>query len=234
MKTIKRKIKHIARMNASIIGLLIVVHCFIACGDSSNEFRYIAIGASDAIGIGATPLNNGYVFLINSKLEKDCSAIAQDVELFNLGIPGVELDEIENVEVPAAIELEPELITIWTGSNDLIGGRSVEDFRNDLRDVLETLSQETVAQLYIGNVPKLHLLPRFQEEPNEDVTQERVSAFNAVIQEEANRAGVILVDLSQIQPTGVLVSEDGFHPRDEGHAIIADLFFMSIQTSLCS
>ena len=40
-------------------------------GDSDNDILYVAIGASDAVGIGAIPLNNGYVFRIRDRLEDE-------------------------------------------------------------------------------------------------------------------------------------------------------------------
>ena len=48
-----------------------------------NDLLYMAIGASDAIGVGATPLTNGYVFKIDEALDDRDT----DVHLLDLGIP---------------------------------------------------------------------------------------------------------------------------------------------------
>ncbi len=202
-----------------------------ACGSSfsSSDYRYVAIGASDAVGIGAIPPSKGYVFLIEDELDRSCG----DTELNNLGIPGVEADEIENVEVPAANALSPDLITIFVGGNDIVGGRSPEVFRNDLRDILMTLRDETSADIYIGNLPDLTQLPRFQDDPDPAVTSERVAAFNAVIAEEAAAVGAILVDVMSAGFTEAEVSQDGFHPSNEGHDLLADLFLAQIVPQFC-
>src|SRR5687767_13706963 len=59
-----------------------------SCGLFQREDRdilYLAIGASDALGIGATPLRNGYVFRIRDELEQQTR---REVRLLNLAIPG--------------------------------------------------------------------------------------------------------------------------------------------------
>jgi hypothetical protein len=55
-----------------------------------NKILYMAIGASDAVGIGATPLTHGYVFRIKDELENR----GKNVDLLDLGIPGANLDTI--------------------------------------------------------------------------------------------------------------------------------------------
>ncbi|MCB0339398.1 MAG: hypothetical protein KDD53_07330 [Bdellovibrionales bacterium] len=211
------------------ICILLFSFIFSACGSSDSDVKYVAIGASDATGIGATPLTKGYVFEIDNGLDELCGG----AEFFNLGIPGVEADQVENVEVPAARELDPNLITIWIGSNDLVAGRSVESFQADLIGILMTLSVDTDAAIFIANIPMLPNLPRFQDEPDSDVTKERVDAYNGVIADEAQAVGAVLVDLSNIPITNVLISDDGFHPSDQGHQAIAEIFLDNILPTFC-
>lgn len=208
--------------------------CLNACGSStsSSDIKYVSIGASDATGVGASPLTNGYVYRIEDALDEQCA----DSELINVGIPGVDADTIEDVEVPAAIALDPELITVWTGSNDLIGGRSVESFESDLMEILTKLRSDTDAQIFVANLPNLPELPKYESSPDADVTTERVDAFNAAISRQTAAIEATLVDLNAIELTDVLVSDDGFHPSDTGHQGIATLFLQEIlpQLELCN
>ena len=41
-----------------------------ACASSPEEIFYVALGASDAVGVGASPPTEGYVFRIQDELEK--------------------------------------------------------------------------------------------------------------------------------------------------------------------
>lgn len=102
------------------------------CSDTSGEFEYVAIGASDAAGIGASPLSNGYVYRIQEALKSD----GRDVGLINLGIPGASTDDMKGAELPVAIDEEPELVTIFAGANDIVAGVQPEDFQADIDAML--------------------------------------------------------------------------------------------------
>jgi len=217
-------------MRAALV--LLLVFSLSGCGSSSsgNDIRYVAIGASDATGIGAFPPTDGYVFRIDDGLDSNCGG----AQLFNLGIPGADADTIVDIELPAATQLEPDLVTVFVGGNDLVGGRDLQSFRADLADLLQTLAVDTGATVFIANLPDLTILPRFQEDPNPNVTSTRVIEFNFIIETEADASGAILVDLSNSPLSDVLVSDDGFHPSNEGHEKIAEEFLARIIPRLCS
>jgi hypothetical protein len=52
--------------------------------------QYAALGASDATGIGASPLRNGYVYLIKRGIED----AGQSTNLMNYGVPDIEIGGI--------------------------------------------------------------------------------------------------------------------------------------------
>lgn len=216
--------------NINLHILLLLTLIFAGCGDnsSSGEFEYVALGASDATGVGASPLDEGYVYEIQEELQND----GYDVGLLNLGIPAAETDEIQNIALPVAKEEEPELVTIFVGVNDIVAGEPIENFQNDLSEILLTLRDDTPALVVIANIPDITQLPRFQSDPDKDVTKERVDTFNAVINNEAAKSGAKIVDLSAIDIQSFQVSDDGFHPSDEGHQLIADEFLKVIRANL--
>lgn len=199
---------------------------FAGCGGGGGGRRggddlvYVAIGASDATGIGASEPDNGYVPLVDSGLE---DGTGRDVDLVNLGIPGAKVDEMNDIELPLAKVADPDVVTVLAGPNDLIQGESVEGFEADLGELLEGLADEG-AVVAVANLPDLTQLPKFIDDPDPDVTQARVAAYNGAIRRQAARTGAALVDISGIPVNGFLVSDDGFHPSDEGHRVLADSF----------
>jgi lysophospholipase L1-like esterase len=219
------------RKSTSAFTVVLTLLLLMGCGGSSgsNDFRYVAIGASDATGIGAFPLDEGYVFRIADTLNENCDG----VELYNLGVPALTADDIENVELPAAVEIEPDFVTVFVGGNDLVDGRSVESFRADVADILQTLSLETDAIIFIANLPDLSKVPRFEDDPNQNVTLANVMAYNSVIESEANATGAVLVNLADNSPSDILVSEDGFHPSNQGHEVIANEFLAQMLPRVC-
>src|SRR5918912_1475320 len=105
-----------------------------ACGSSSpssssasGPLRYTALGASDAVGIGAfPPTRNGYVYRVRDGLERQ---LGRAVELVNLGIPGAEIRAIETA-LDASLRLgnRPTVVTLWTGPNDVVAGADAAEF----------------------------------------------------------------------------------------------------------
>ena len=101
---------------------------------------YTAFGASDAFGIGAQPVSRGYVYRVRDGLDTRLKA----VNLINLGIPGAEVDRIaESARVFLQARARPDIVTLWTGANDVIGGRLVADFEPDLGNLLARLRADT-------------------------------------------------------------------------------------------
>ena len=197
-------------------------------GDNS-DLLYLAIGASDAIGVGATPLTNGYVFQIADGLE-DAGA---DVQQVIVGIPGADLAVIAPVaEAALQIGIDPDVVTLWVGANDIIDGVDPQDFEEDLDGLLDQLDG-TGAVVAIADIPDLTELPRFREDPVATVTEARIDAFNDAIHDQAEEHGILLVPLSEEPVEDQFVSDvDGFHPNDAGHVRIAELFLAEIEPAL--
>jgi lysophospholipase L1-like esterase len=210
------------------ILLCLCIFCLGGCGKSSptsptfDRLVYVALGASDAVGIGAFPLDNGYVYRVRDGLK----VRADTVELYNLGVSGKRISYIESTELPAALMFEPNVVTIWAGPNDIIHGTSVEDFEASLTCVLSQLRQSTSAVIVIANVPDMTQVPRFLIDPDADVTLQRIAAYNDAIEQQAAVYSVPIIDLfgGGYATDWDYVSIDGFHPSNEGHAKIAELF----------
>src|SRR3989442_8356359 len=82
----------------------------------SGPIVYVALGASDAVGIGSNqPGSQGYVPLIAAHLPKGSHMI-------NLGISGERLHNALTEELPIALSTSPELVTVWLVANDFVGG----------------------------------------------------------------------------------------------------------------
>ena len=187
-----------------------------------DRIVYVALGASDAVGIGAFPLENGYVYKIRDGLE----AYANTIELHNLGVSGVRIGYIESTELPTAIARQPDVVTIWAGPNDITGGIDGATFESRLGNVFAQLRQQTSAIIVMANIPDMTVLPRFQLFPDSDVTIERVHAYNAAIVRQTSTYKIPLVDLytARYSENIEYISLDGFHPSNAGYAKMAELY----------
>ncbi len=222
----------IARHSKTVLALFLSLGLGACAGGllDEDEMVYVAVGASDAFGVGAIPVTNGYVFEIREALEDE----GRDIALANLGIPGANTDRIDRaVRVFQRTGVTADLVTVWVGANDLIDGVTVEDFSDELRSLLNRLQSGMEAFVVMANLPELTELPRFEADPDADVTTERVAAYNRVIATEADERGIPLVDLFSEGIEDDLVSDlDGFHPNNDGHDRIAELFLAIIRDEL--
>lgn len=198
--------------------------------DEKIEFVYLGLGASDAAGVGAFPLTEGYVYLIKRELDRHFPGVA----LINLGIPGARINLIkEQVRLATQVRMKANLVTLWTGGNDLVHGDDPLKFQEDLRFILRNLQKKVSDVIVIANLPDLTQLPRFQRNPNPHVTIERVMAFNRAIEEEALSSGAFVVNLfAQPVRDDLVFDIDGFHPNDAGHREIAHHFSQEVLPAL--
>lgn len=196
-----------------------------------SSVRYVALGASDAVGVGATPATS-YVADIIAKLPPGSFAL-------NLGVSGIELHDALTQELPQALAAHPTFVTIWLTANDFKGCVSLAQYTTDLNSLLGQVQSKTQAQVFIANLPDLTQLPAFQNksalgpcllvESNAQI-KAQIAQWNAVIAQAASAHGATLVDLS----TGALssnpdyISTDGFHPSATGYAALAGLFWEEI------
>jgi acyl-CoA thioesterase I len=195
---------------------------------------YVALGASDALGVGAdSPNTEGYIPRIIARLPLRAQAL-------NLGISGIGLHDALARELPQALATQPTLVTVWLAGNDFRGCVPLAQYGADLDRLLAQLHDQTHAQVFVANLPDMSQLPYFKQgAPNggacvegasADAVRNLVAQWNNVINAAVARHGDVLVDLFRSSLAGHqgLVASDGFHPSSQGYAILADLFWQQI------
>jgi lysophospholipase L1-like esterase len=189
---------------------------------------YVAVGASDAFGIGTRiPDQDNWPTAL-------ASALGPSVHLVNLGIPGATAEVANRDEVPLALVAQPDIITVFVGVNDLDEGIALDTFRTQMVTLLTTLSAETSARIYVGNLPDLSLLPHFAADDPAQLRAE-VHTWNAVIADAARSDDAVVVDLfdgwGELAKHPDYISADGFHPSSLGAARLADVFAAAIRAN---
>jgi lysophospholipase L1-like esterase len=218
----------ITKCKSKILIAILAIQVLSGCGTGSNaEIHYVSLGASDVTAVGATPITNGYVYLIREGIQQKTG---KSVSLSNLGIPGATISDIDNLEVQLLKLDKPDVITLSTGSNDLIAGDDVAGFESDLKGLLGKLQLISPDSLiFIANLPNLVMVERFVKNPDRDVNTANVLEFNQAILRQTTAFDAVLVDLYSVPLNDSLTSEvDGFHPNDRGHRAIADKFLEAI------
>jgi acyl-CoA thioesterase-1 len=183
---------------------------------------YVAIGASDTVGVGAAdPARDGWVPQLARKL-------GPGTRVRNLGVSGTLLETALRDQLPAAVQEQPDLVTIWLAVNDLNAQVPLDRYSAELNSLLRSLREETSARVLVANVPDLTVVPRYSG-VNKAALRDEIERWNLVISDAARRHAAHVVDLfgvyGELAARPQDISEDGFHPSTTGYTRIADVFF---------
>lgn len=196
-------------------------------GDSdSRRPVYVALGASDAVGIGAQqPGREGWVARLHAQLP-------DDPQLVNLGMNGARISDVLTMQAPVAIDAGPRWVSLWPGINDLRDDLPRETFARQLDETLAQLATVDGVTVVLLTIPDLRHLPDYaEEEPR--LLDSTVRAWNDVITEAGLRHGALVVDLYAGAPELALnpdyVSADGFHPSSDGYRRIAEMVVENLE-----
>ncbi len=197
---------------------------------------YVAIGASDAVGVGADdPATESWPAVLDTLLPRGS-------KLVNLGVPGITLARALDVEAPVALDAVPpraatrnvaggrDVVTVWLAANDLRAGVTLASYAANLDTMLRALHARTDATVLVGNLPDLAAVPAFQRQG--PALAATVRAWNGAIAAIARRNGATLVDLyagwRELTAHPEYVGVDGLHPSAAGYRRLAHLFYQSL------
>jgi lysophospholipase L1-like esterase len=179
--------------------------------------RYVAVGDSSAEGLDDPDPNGGYRGWADRLAEQ--IARGQESLLYaNLAVRGHRTRRIREEQLEPALAMRPDLVTVCTGTNDVIAGRFDADA---VAADLETMQYAFVAS---GATVLTFTLPDLSPVmPLARIASGRVRAFNAALREVSARSGAVLVDfaLHPVASDPRLWSEDRLHANALGHARIA-------------
>ena len=180
-----------------------------------GERLYVAIGDSAAQGIGASRLGRGYVGILAARLE--------GWRVVNLGISGATVRMALDSELPALRKLQPDLVTVSIGAND-IAAFDAERFARDIRTLFDALPPHAI----VADLPSFHFLP----------AERRVRVANGIIRDAAAERGLVVAPLhARTRRQGLWgvtrqFAGDLFHPNDRGYAVWASAFSPLVEERL--
>jgi acyl-CoA thioesterase I len=195
---------------------------------AAATITYVALGASDAFGIGTDdPDRQNWPTVLAGKL-------GSRVHVIDLGIPGATVASAQRDELPIALAAHPRIVTVWLAVNDFAAGVDLDTYASELTSLLAVLRAGTPAQVYVGNLPDLSLVPYFSS-ANPATLRAQVTAWNAAIARVCSAEGAHLVDLaagwSALAEHPEFISSDGLHPSTAGAAQLAAVFAAAIHLS---
>ena len=181
----------------------------------SGPVVYVALGDSTGYGIGAR--EGGYVKRLFDRINERRPGST----LQNLCVSGATTDDLVRGQLDRAVELNPDLVTVGIGINDIGHGLTLEQFSKNYETILSTLKEKTHAQIVVTNIPDVSSAPRIPDSMR-SLYQRQIDQFCKRLVEIADRHGVTIFDIYTITKDELpshpqYFSNDGFHPSDEGY-----------------
>jgi lysophospholipase L1-like esterase len=179
----------------------------VAIGDSATE------GLQDFDGTG------GYRGWADRLAEHLAAGQDEPLEYANLAVRSLRLDEIRRTQFEHALELDPDLMSIVGGVNDVMGprtdfGRLAADF-----DTMFGRARDRGITVFTFLMPD----PTFLN-PLGRYARDRVQILNDITRAAARTAGVLVLDLEKypVATDPRLWYEDGLHANWLGHTRMAE------------
>jgi acyl-CoA thioesterase I len=198
---------------------------------TAEAVRYLALGDSYTIGTGASGTQHNYPSILAARLTR---ASGRKVGLTNPAINGfTTLDLIES-ELGYVGKLKPDLVSILIGVNDLVQGRTPEQYRETLVEIYDA-----VATLGLGagrvvaiSIPNWSVTPAAATFGDPDQLRGLTETFNRIALREAGARGFGWVDITAPSTSGLgsagWISSDQLHPGDTQYAAWAEVIWESV------
>lgn len=191
----------------------------------TTKINYVSLGDSLTAGAGVFNYEETYPYILASKM----IATGANVTLNNFSVSGYKTQDLIDKLLEPAIATKPEIVTLLIGVNDIHNHVGKENFKKNYQYILDRLTKETRAKIYLINIPyigsKTVIIPPlnyyFETETNE---------YNKIIKDLATDYNLNYIDLNS--PTKKLFKTDGahyaadsFHPSAIGYRLWADIIY---------
>src|ERR1043166_5372440 len=123
-------------------------------GMTSGPIIYVALGDSTGAGVGAKE-GGGYVARLFKRLE----ARRPGSKLSNLCVSGATTTDLVRDQLQRGVALNPDLVTIGIGINDIGHGLTLDQFTKNFDQILSTLKDKTHATIVVTNIPDISTAP---------------------------------------------------------------------------
>ena len=183
--------------------------------------RYLALGDSYTIGTGASSEAHAWPSIIARRLE---------AELTNPAVNGFTTEDLIRDELPLFAKLRPDLVTVLIGVNDLVQGRTPDQYRQSLIRIYEAIRSATVLAV---SIPTWSYVPAAADFGGAERVDRLTKVFNDVAREEAASRGFAWVDLGPVSVSRVgdegWIASDKLHPGDTQYAAWADVIWPAVR-----
>ena len=182
--------------------------------------RFVALGDSYTIGTATRGTDERWPDQLVARLREGRSPL----ELVgNLGVNGFTSRDLIEVELPQVAALEPGLVSLLIGVNDVVQGVPEATYRANVARILEALlGLLPPGRVLTVTTPDYTVTPRGGDYGDPARQAAAIRRFNGALDELARDRGVLFVDIHDVSLEAAadrsLVADDGLHPSGAQYA----------------
>jgi lysophospholipase L1-like esterase len=180
----------------------------------SPAVRYVALGDSYTIGTATRSPDERWP----NQLVRRLAAAGFEVDLVaNLGVNGFTSMDVIRSELPRLAELDPGLLTLLVGVNDVVQGVPIETYTANASTILDqSLGLVPPARIVTVSTPDYTVTPQgaaYGDPARQSAAIRQVNEILARLSEDRGIRHVDIHDLSlRAASDSGLVADDGLHP----------------------
>ena len=218
-------------MRGKIIILVLIGLTFSFCTNSKNgsvtpepvqlDKSFLALGDSYTIGEGVSFAEAFPALLIQKLKEKQLEYETPNVVAKTGWTTGELMEALEE----ANIQRNFDLVTLLIGVNNQYRGLSLEEYRTELRELLQRaliFASNKRENVRVISIPDWGVSP-FASNRDRALISKEIDAFNAVKREETEALNILFIDITEISRTALnkdqYFAPDGLHFSKEMHLL---------------
>lgn len=191
-----------------------------------SQIRYVPLDDSYTIGDGVLE-SERYPNLLTKHLESDGFNIAL---VANPSISGRTSQDVLDRQLAILKHSNPTFATLLIGANDIVQRVTIQKFRTNLSQILDTLEQTLPDKKIITlTIPAFSATPYGTRLSQVTLVEAVIIQYNKIIKEEAEKRNLKIVDIFEISKEMAdnpsLVAADDLHPSTKEYTEWVKLLF---------
>jgi acyl-CoA thioesterase I len=203
----------------------------------SAPIRYLALGDSYTIGTGASDEWHNFPSILAHLL---AAASRTEVTLTNPAVNGFTTLDLIAKELDRVNGLQPDVVTVLIGVNDLVQNRSADEYRVSLTTIYDRISAMHLAAECVAaiSIPNWSVVPAAAQYGEPRLIKTVTNDFNAIARKEALERGFTWVDITGVSTYHLgspgWIAADELHPGDAQYQAWAEVIWAAVKESWMS
>jgi lysophospholipase L1-like esterase len=200
--------------------------------EDGEPLTLVVLGDSSVAGVGADAAEDTLAYGVAKALSDQYL-----VSLHALGVSGSRLADVVGKQLPQVDGLEPDIVLVCVGTNDVTHGTRLREARRQLRLLVDGLAEVAPdAKVIVSGLPPAETATAFHR-PLRDLIGLRALLFTRLYRAELTPHGIAVFDIAKLTKSAFhgkreMFSADRFHPSSAGYAFLGTIYGRAVREAL--